>query len=68
MNDSQLNVIESNYKDKNIFIDVTKWKKEYLSKKSVRCKDRFETIDHPLVTSGYAYWVDDNTLCIGSRT
>ena len=51
----------------NIFIDVSKWRKEYLSKKSVSCKDRFEIINHPLVTSGYAYWVDDNTICLKDK-
>ena len=45
-------------------IDVSKWRKEYLEKKSLSCKDRFQIINHPLVSSGKAYWVDQNTICL----
>lgn len=51
----------------NVIVNVSKWRKEYLEKKSVRCKDRFQTINHPLVTSGLAYWIDENNLCLKSN-
>ena len=51
-------------KNKRKFIDVSDWFKNYVNKKSVRCKDRFQKIEHPLVSSGKAFWVNNNTLCI----
>ena len=48
----------------NVIINVSKWRNEYLEKRSVRCKDRFQTINHPLVTLGLAYWIDENNLCL----
>ena len=50
-----------------VYLDVSDWIKEYLSPKSVSCKDRFENINHPLVVSGDAYWFDNKTLCLGYR-
>ena len=48
-------------------MDVLLWKKTYLTKLSIRCKDRMEVINHPLVLTGQAYWYDDNNICIGYR-
>lgn len=50
-----------------ILLDVTDWIEKVLLPKSVKCKDRFENINHPLVTSGEAYWVNNKTLCIGYK-
>ena len=46
-------------------LDVSDWIDEYLSPMSVSCKNRFEKINHPLVNSGDAYWIDNKTLCLG---
>ena len=48
-----------------IILNVSDWKNNYLNSKSVRCKDRFQTLNHPLVTSGKAFWIDNDNLCIG---
>ena len=53
-------------KERNI-IDVTEWKKTYLAKKSIYCKDRFSIINHPLVISGEAYWIDENRICLKEK-
>lgn len=50
-----------------IILNVTEWKNNYLNSKSVKCKDRFQNINHPLVTSKKAFWIDDNNLCIGYK-
>ena len=31
-----------------IIMNVTEWKNNYLNSKSVKCKDRFQNINHPL--------------------
>jgi hypothetical protein len=50
-----------------IVLNVSDWKNNYLNSKSVRCKDRFQTLNHPLVTLGEAFWIDNNNLCIGYK-
>ena len=51
-----------------VLIDVTDWIEGYLTSRSVSCKNRFTKINHPLVESGKAFWVDNNTLCIGYKS
>ena len=58
---------DEKYWEKNL-IDVTDWIKGYLTSMSVNCKNRFTKINHPLVESGKAFWVDNNTLCIGYKS
>ena len=50
-----------------VTLDVSDWISNYLSKYSVKCKDRFQRVNHPLVKSGYAFWISNNELCIGYR-
>ena len=48
-------------------IDVSDWFSNYLNPLSIRCKDRFKIINHPLVDSGKAIWINNNTLCVGYK-
>lgn len=50
-----------------ILLNVSEWKNKYLNSKSIKCKDRFKNINHPLVSSGKAFWFDENNLCIGYK-
>jgi hypothetical protein len=50
-----------------IILNVSEWKNNYLNSHSVRCKDRFKNINHPLVTAKKAFWIDNNNLCIGYK-
>ena len=63
MNNLELQKNENNNISNKVFIDVSEWKKD-LIKKSLRCKDRFTYINHPLVISGKAFWFNENTLCL----
>ena len=57
--------LQNNDKYKKILLDVSDWFHEHVERKSVKCIDRFEPIQHPLVISGKAFWVNEKTLCIG---
>jgi len=61
------NLIFSNKYWERVTLDVSDWINNDLSKYSVKCKDRFQTVNHPLVKSGYAFWINNNQLCIGYR-
>ena len=61
------NILFDNKHWNQITLDVSDWINNDLSKYSLRCKNRFEKINHPLVESGNAFWVSNNKLCIGYR-
>ena len=48
-----------------VLLDVSSWIQNYLQPMSVRCINRFQYVNHPLVNSGDAFWVNSNTLCTG---
>lgn len=68
MNSSKEKLSNNNNQYEMVKLDVSDWKKTFLNTKSVRCKDRFQTVNHPMVTSGKAFWIDDNNLCIGYKS
>ena len=62
MNPKQINTSKLEGK----LVDVSDWFSTYVQKRSIYCKDRFKKIQHPLVASGKAFWVDDNTICVSN--
>lgn len=62
-----LNLDDNNSPWDRISQDITPWINDFLEKKSVYCESRFKNINHPLVKSGDAYWINKNTLCIGYK-
>ena len=65
MNDLQYKKFFNEKNWKKDLINVTDWINGYLTNMSVNCKNRFTKINHPLVDSGKAIWINNNTICVG---
>jgi len=66
-NNCEVKSINTNPLWEKVLLDVSDWIKTDLTKKSVYCNSRFKNINHPLVSSGDAFWEDNKTLCVGYR-
>lgn len=62
-----VNLSKKNSDWEHITLDAAVWVKEYLSQRSIRYKSIFSYINHPLVNSGEAFWIDDTILCLGYK-
>ena len=46
---------------------VNDWISSTLNPRSVRARDRFYYLNHPLVNRGIAFWLNHYTLCLGYK-
>ena len=67
LNNCTIKSIDTDSLWEKVLVDVSDWIKTDLAKKSVYCNSRFKNINHPLVCSRDAFWVDNKTLCVGYR-
>ena len=75
-----LDIVKKNSEWEDIILDVSEWVQEYLLPFCRNVNESIVTenivqekrhllnyINHPLVNSGNAYWINDTTLCLGYK-